>query len=113
MKKHRFAYNESLGLSSNEKFDTYNCRHCGGKYVVGSNHNPDVCRNCGKRSEENCREVAALRSAAAAGNFDPDSLGNAVQAVLDICRNNDDPQVKDDLYRLLNKFGIDNQNTVF
>ena len=113
MKKHRFAYNESLGLSSNEKFDTYNCRHCGKAYVVGSNHNSEVCRHCGKWSFENCREVAALRSAAAAGNFDPDSLGNAVQTVLDICRNHDDPQVRTDLYHLLNQFGINNQNTVF
>jgi predicted nucleic acid-binding Zn-ribbon protein len=91
----------------------YTCRHCGRNYVVGSNHNSEVCRHCGKWSFENCQEVLALRAAAQAGNFDPDSLGRAVQTVLDICRNHDDDQVRNDLYSLLNKFGVNSENTVF
>lgn len=108
-----FSYNESLGLLSQEKFDRYSCRNCGSNYVVGSNHNSESCRNCGSWNNENCREVLALRSAAAEGNFDPDSLGRSIQTVLDICRNHDDDQVKADLYELLNLFGVNSENTVF
>lgn len=113
MKNNQFAYNESLGLNSNETFETYRCRHCGGNYVVGSNHNPESCRNCGSWSTENCREVLALRNAAQAGNFDPDSLGHSVQRVVDICRQSEDAEVRYDLYKLLNMFGVNSDNTVF